>query len=116
MSEYDWNPVVPLRWSAAGKLQQQFKRRVSNDRGIWYDEFEWRDVPRQPVDEIPLVKYPAQETHLGRNGVDGTMPNDHHDNIVMDGRPETREEPLCNHEGMQLVNADGVCLVCGESV
>lgn len=62
MSEYDWHPVVMLRWSTEGKLQQHWKRRVSNKRGIWYDEFEWRDVPRQPVDEIQLIKYPAQET------------------------------------------------------
>lgn len=61
MSEYDWHPVVPLRWSVAGKLQQQFKRRVSNDRGVWYDEFEWRDVPRQSVDEIPVFPYRAPE-------------------------------------------------------
>lgn len=64
MSDYDWHPVVMLRWSLEGKLQQHWKRRVSNKRGIWYDEFEWRDVPRQPVDEIPLVKYPSQETKV----------------------------------------------------
>lgn len=54
MSEYDWHPVVLLRWSAEGKLQQHWKRRVSSSRGIWHDEFEWRDVPTQ---ETP-VKYP----------------------------------------------------------
>lgn len=53
MSEYDWHPVVPLRWSVTGNLQQQFKRRVWNSRGVWYDEYEWRDVP---------IEQPAQET------------------------------------------------------
>lgn len=56
MSEYDWHPVVALRWSADGKLQQHWKRRVCNKRGIWYDEFDWRDVPtEQPAQETPAV-------------------------------------------------------------
>lgn len=25
-------------------------------------------------------------------------------------------EPMCDHEGKELVNADGFCLVCGEDV
>jgi hypothetical protein len=53
MSEYDWHPVVALRWSTEGKLQQHWKRRVSNKRGIWYDKYDWRDVPvqEQPAPE-----------------------------------------------------------------
>lgn len=45
-------------------------------------------------------------TRLGIDAVDGTMPNDHRDNIVMDGSPETPADPTWRCSICNLVNPD----------
>jgi len=55
-----WRPVVELRWSAAGKLQQKWWREVGDysehwKRMLWTPEYEWRDVPtEQPALETSV--------------------------------------------------------------
>lgn len=53
-SDYEWHPVIRLRYGPNGNLQQEYTRRMLARNGAAWYEHEWRDVPHEPIARLPI--------------------------------------------------------------